>query len=521
MVPLLSVAGFAATNAEPKLADAVKNKDKAVVRSLLNQHVDVNVTGGDGSTPLVWAAHWDDLETADLLIRAGANANTANQYDVTPLWEACNNRDAAMVEKLTAAGANANTAQALTGETVLMRCARTGSLEAVKALLAHGADVNAKEKQKGQTPLMWAIELEHPDIAQALIAAGADLHAKTKGGFTPFLYAARQGDMETGKLLLEKGADPNEVWAQQAGPARQAALGGDGPAPAAPTGGLSALLVATDSGHEDFAIMLIDKGANVNAADPSGLTALHYSMRKGISLLQFLNFLGGNYPGSMATYWFRPNMEHLVKVLLDHGANPNARIQRGTRLSAQLSGADWPHLGLAGVTPFILAAASGDVAIMKMLLDKDADPTLTSKPQTGHSISMTNDGVTALMAAAGVGRGSQYVLTAAEEEKNLEAVKFLVERGADVNAADSEGWTALHGAAFTAGDEMIEYLVSKGARLDAEDVYGETPLSIAEGDPNLYMGFNERADHPSTAALIRKLGGDIQAHFDDPAAVAK
>jgi ankyrin repeat protein len=478
---LLSVAGIAAAGSDLRLADAVKNKDKEAVRSLLKQHVDVNTPSGDGTTALVWAAHWDELETADLLIRAGANVNTANDYDITPLWEACNNGSGAMVETLLEARANPNAALPKTGETMLMRCARTGNTDAVKTLLAHGAEVNAKELQKGQTALMWAIEQRHPEVAQALIAAGADCQAKSKGGLTPSLFAARQGDIETAKLLLEKGADVNE---------------------AAP-GGLSVLLLAIDSGHEDFAKWLVEKGASVNAADPNGLTALHYSLRKGISILQFVNYLTGNYQPSFA-YLFRPNMQQLVNVLLEHGANPNARILKGTKLGSQLAGSDWPYLGLAGVAPFMLAAASGDVSTMRTLLAKGANPKLGS-----------NDGVTPLMAAAGVGQASQYVLTEAEEKQNLQAVKFLVELGADVNAANDEGYTALHGAAFTGGNEIIQYLVDKGARLDAEDVYGQTPLSIAEGDPNLMMGFNERAFHPGTAELLRKLGGDIQAHFDE------
>ena len=149
IAPLLSIVSFAAPGSDPRLADAVKNKDKAAVRSLLKQHVDVNTPQADGSTALAWAAHWNDLETADLLIRAGANVNAANDYGVTPLWEACNNGSAAMVEKLVKAGANPNATLPGTGETVLMRCARTGNADAVKSLLARGADVNAKEPARG------------------------------------------------------------------------------------------------------------------------------------------------------------------------------------------------------------------------------------------------------------------------------------------------------------------------------------------------------------------------------------
>ena len=470
---LLSVVSLAVQASDFRLVEAAKNRDSAAVRTILRQGVDVNARDPDGSTALLWAAHWNDLDTAERLIRARADVNVANQYGDTPLWEACNNGSVAMVEKLVRAGANPNTSLLETGETALMTCARsTGNPAAVQLLLAQGADVNAKEKQKEQTALMWALERRHPEVARALIEHGADVRAKSKSGFTPLLFAARQGNVESARLLVERGVDVNEK---------------------AP-GGLTPLLVAADSGQEAFAIFLAEKGADVKAADPNGLTALHYAVRKGHTILMYWQNRGE--PGD--AYRFRSNMPELVKVLLEHGADPNARIKKGNRLNPESAGAR-PQLGLAGATPFFLAAATGDVGIMRALLAKGADPDL-----------ITQDRTTPLMVAAGFGRKDPRKKE--DERQALEAVKLLVELGADVNAINSEGRTALHGAASVWADEIIEFLVAKGANLVVEDKYGQTPLSIAEGDPNDFVDSSEKSARASptssTAQLIRKLGGD-------------
>ena len=463
-----------------RLVSAVRSRDKEAVRTLVKQRVDVNALQGDGTTALSWAAHWNDLDVADLLIGAGANANLANEYGVTPLWEACNNASAAMVEKLLKAGANPN-AILRAGETALMRCARTGNPDAVKSLLAAGADVNAKEPTRGQTSLMWALEESHPAVAAIFIERGADVHAKSKAGFTPLSFAARRGDLASARLMLEKGADPNE---------------------AAP-GGLNALLMATDSGREEFAIFLLEHGANANSVDRDGASVLHIAMRSGMSLLHGVA-RDPSYADSL-DYLFRPPMTRLVKELLDHGANPNARIARGSRKTPARP-SDRPKLGLAGATPFMVAAAAGDVEVMRMLLAKGADPKLT-----------TEDGTTPLMAAAGVGFSDD--MTKDAETRGLAATKLLVELGADPNVSNKWGTSALHGAAYTGANEIVRFLVSKGADLNATDQYGQTPLSIAEGDPN-YLGDDfERRSNPKTAELIRQLGGDPLATVHGAASV--
>ena len=469
MASLLTVVSLTAAS-DLRLVNAVRSRDKEAVRTLLKQRVDVNTPQGDGTTALSWAAHWDDLDMADLLIGARATANAANEYGVTPLWEACNNASGAMVEKLLTAGANPN-AILRGGETALMRCARTGNPDAVKALLARRADVNAKEPGKGQTALMWALEEDHPVVAAMLIEGGADVHAKSKGGFTPLSFAARRGDVSSAQLLFAKGADPNET---------------------AP-GGLSLLLLATDSGREAFAIFLLEKGANPNSVDRDGASALHIAMRAGLSSLHGMAH-DPAYGDLSLDYIFRPAMTGLVTALLDHGANPNARIAKGSRKSPGRA-SDRPKLGLAGATPFMVAASVGEIGVMRALLEKGADPTLT-----------TEDRTTPLMAASGVGYSDN--MTKDGEARAVEAVKLLIELGADTNASNKWGTTALHGAAYTGANDIIQFLASKGANLNVIDQYGQTPLSIAEGDPN-YLGDDfERRSNPTTAELIRKLGGD-------------
>jgi ankyrin repeat protein len=422
MVTLLSVCGLAAPSGDLRLVEAVQNRDKQAVRSLLSAKVDVNASQADGATALHWAAHWDDLEAAELLISAGADVNAANEYGVTPLALACINRNTAMVEKLLRARANPNAPQ-LTGETALMTCARTGTVDAVKLLLEFGADVNAKENHKGQTALMWAAAEKHADVS-----------ARSTTGFTPLLFAAQQGDIESARVLLSVGANVNE---------------------AAPNG-MTPLLIAASSGRGAFATFLLDNGADPNAADGRGYTALHYGASNR-SLLEML------------------------KALLTQGANPNAQLVKGE----------------TGATPFFLAAAGGNVNAMRTLAAGGADPLIVTKENS-----------TALMAAAGVGRFESR--SDAQNRNALDAVKLAAELGTDVNAVGENGWTALHGAAYTGSDAIVQFLVEKGAKLDVLDKFGQTPLSIAEAV--VTKGLGELADvrprrfRESTVNLLLALG---------------
>lgn len=509
LAPLLSLAAFAAGGGDQRLVDAVQHRQKAAVQALLMQKVDVNTPQPDGATALAWAAHWDDLETADLLIRAGANANAANDYGVTPLSLACTNRSAAMVEKLLKAGADPNAAL-LSGETPLMTCSRTGGAELVQALLTHGANVNAKDRHRGQTALMWALEEKHIEVARALIEHGADVNARSNGGFTPLLFAARQGDLESAKMLLAAGADVNAATPLRSSPpgrrAKYAASGAESGTTGQQAGiaatnsavrtgaftfegtpdGLTPLLMASASGHEALSLYLLENGANPNAADSNGATALHYALMKGMALITAV-------PTHLAVdaYVFRPNMLELIRALLARGANPNARMVQDPRLPGST-----PRFSLIGATPFFVATATGDLSLMRFLVSKGADPLLA-----------TTNNTTALMVAAGLGNFEDR--TTEEKKSALEAAKMLLEWGADVNAVGENGWTALHGAAYTGEDAIAQFLVENGARMDVKDVFEQTPLSIARGEIGAkVLDFTKKpfGPHPSTANLLLRLG---------------
>ena len=445
-----------------RLLEAAKSRDREAVRSLLAQRVDVNAPQADGTTALAWAAHWDDLETADALLGAGARVNAANDYGVTALSLACTNGSAAMVEKLLEAGADPKLALP-TGETPLMTASRTGSLDAVKLLLGRGVDVNAKETL-GQTALMWAVAREHAEVAEALVGRGADIHARSKGGFTPLLFAARAGDVSSARVLLAAGADVNETTLD----------------------GMSVLLLATASGHEDLPIFLVETGADANATDAYGITALHYAMQKGLSILGAVQYV------PVAQYMFRPNMPELVKALLEHGANPNARVEKLKNLTLSVS----PRAGMAGATPFLLAAATGDVSLMRLLAASGADPVLA-----------TAQNVTPLMVAAGIGRLQDR--RGEEEDRNaLEAVKLALEMGNNVNAVNDNGRTALYGAASSGGNAIARFLVEQGAQVNVKDKFGMTPWNLASGvlSPNVLNSDRLNPIHQSTADLLVQLG---------------
>lgn len=478
--PLLSMAAFAGTSSDARLVEAAKNQDREAVRSLLKQRVDVNTAQADGATALAWAAHWDDMEMADLLLRAGANVNAANSYGVTPLSLACTNQDAGMVEKLLKAGADPNGVPM--GTPVLMTAARTGNVDTVKSLLAHGANVNAKESARRQTALMWAVAEKHPEVVRLLIDRGADVRARSTSGFTPLLFAAQQGDVDSARMLLEAGANVND---------------------ASPEDG-SALILATHSGHEALARFLLEKGADPNAVDAYGITALHYALLKGLARVS------GVRPISGAGYLYRPNMPELVKALLEHGANPNVRIAKfppmpNTRMFKAID------LTPVGATPFLLAAASYDAGIMRMLTAKGADPSLTDQAKN-----------TPLIMAAGFAEGITHAVERPQQDDKdaLEAVRAAVELGADVNATNDIGDTAIHGAAYVGANDIVQFLVDKGAKVDVENVYGQTAWTIAAEvmTPGVAKDkdLRPRNSHQSTADLLVKLGAKPLTTGDAP-----
>ncbi|HWP86206.1 MAG TPA: ankyrin repeat domain-containing protein, partial [Terriglobia bacterium] len=457
---LASLPGVAASE-DLRLVAAAKERNMAALRALLNEHAAVNASQPDGATALHWAAHWDDRQAAELLIAAGANVNAKNDYGITPLFLACTNGSAAMVELLLQAGADAR-AVLPSGETVLMTCARAGSAEAVKKLLERGAEVNAKNHEDGQTALMWAVAQKHPEVVATLIAHGADLHARSKGGFSPLLFAARVGDVESARLLLAAGANVNEAMPNKARAPHLTSRYGEAPQGASPPaeepqlGTTTPLLMASASGHEELAIFLLQNGADPNAVDEYGATALHYTVLKGIASMNGVSL--ANY----VSYLFRPNMPHLAKALLEHGANPDARILKGVPVAGG-RGAD-----ASGATAFLLAAAANDTHIMRLLVEHGANPRLVA-----------DDNRTAIMAGAGLGRVQDF--TPQEEQAALECLKFAVSLGGDVNAVDAKNRTALHGATNLGANTLIRFLAEQGAKLDVRDIYQQTPLSIASG----------------------------------------
>ena len=478
--------------ADLRLLEAVRDGNRQVVRSLLSEGVNVNEAGADGASALHWAAQKDDLETAELLLRAGGNPNAANDYGVVPLMLACLNRSGSMVEKLLAANANPNAAK-VTGETVLMTCARTGSVEGVRALLSRGADPNASEAKGGQTALMWALAAKHTGVAGLLVERGANVNARSKersglevavrynaggvadqlpyrepkGGFTPLLFAAQQGDIDSVRMLLAAGADLEY---------------------AAPDDG-TALLVASASGQEAAAIFLLERGANPNAVDGFGLTPLHYAMGKGVAAL-----LGIRFDSSYRQH--PPNLPNLARALLARGANPNARVTRGYKL-----GPDGIPFSMVGATPFFLAAVSADASLMRLLADAGADPHVPSSDGATPLIAAAMAACSGTCAYAGANRDNE------EEVRNaFEAVKIAVEVGADVNAVNADGQTAMHAAAFTGADEIVQYLAEHGAKVDVQDKRGETPWTMAAGVSPTANNQGLYGVHQSTADLLLKLG---------------
>jgi uncharacterized protein len=426
------------------LADATEKADRASVRALIKNHVDVNQAQVDGMTALHWAAYHDDIETAKLLVDAKADVKVANRYGVNPLALACGNGNEAMVELLLGAGADPNSA--LKGdETPLMIAARTGRLGPVKSLLARGAHVNAKER-RGQTALMWASAEGHAEVIEALLGAGAEFRSPLSSGYTPLFFAVREGRTDVVRVLLKAGADVNEAMQVKKSTSRS------------PARGTTPLVLAVENGHFELAVALLEAGADPND-QRSGFTALHT-----LTWVRKAN-RGDDESGDPVPVG-SGNLTSLqfVEKLVQHGADVNARLNRGRSGRGVLS--------RNGATPLLLAAMTADVTFMKELIKLGADPRLANAQHC-----------TPLMAAAGVGCLAPEEEAGTEDEA-LEAVKLTLELGNDVNAVDDNGETAMHGAAYKSLPRVAQLLFDKGAKIEVwnrKNKYGWTPLSIAEG----------------------------------------
>ncbi len=498
VIGLVAVPGTAVEAAgDARLAEAAMKRDTVGVRALLAQGVDVNAPGSDGTPALHWLVRVDDIETARLLTRAGADATRADRYGVTPLHLACANGNAAMIRLLLEAGANPNSSDP-TGETALMTAVRVGTLDAIRELLDRGATLDARDPTFQQTALMLAVRQNHPEVVRFLVERGAEVNVKTRtgeaprwvlpnsvpgfghgigivrgglpergsrapipGGLSPLLFAARDGRLETARILVSAGADVNQADAN----------------------GITPLVMAISNNHVDVARFLMDHGADINASDWYGRTPLWAAVET-----RNMDVDNATFENSVD----RAPLFNLIEALLARGANPNVRtkevppIRRAMlRVTGSLSWVDF-----TGQTPFLTSALSGDLQVMRLLLAHGADPQI---PTIG--------GTTALMAAAGV----NWVVAQTYDEGTkalLEAVKLCWELGMDVNAVNSMGLTALHGAANRGSDDIIQFLVDKGAKLDVKDKEGRTPLTWAEG---VFLATHPARPKPSSIEMIKQL----------------
>ena len=492
------------------LIDAVKKQDLQAVRALLKQKINVNATEADGFTALHWAAQRNDLQLVELLLGAGANAKASTRYTITPLYLAAMNGNAAVIERLLNAGADPN-GTAEEGQTMLMTAALSGTSDAVRLLLTRDAKVDTKEPYKGQTALMWAAAEGNTAAVDVLLEAGADLKLKSNGGFTPLLFAVRNAHVETAVALLKRGANVNDV---------------------APDGS-SALSIAAVNAYFELASVLLEHGANPNLPDPRGspLHTVVWLRKPGADGAAGV----GNTPIGTPQQTGKVTAIELARKLLEHGANPNTRVEWNEPRFGKEGGTarNPPNIRLGrhllsyrGATPFYVAAKNGDIELMRLLVEFKANPSIT-----------TLTGVTPLMVAAGLDTWEGETpgpYTGVPEAERLEAVKFAVSLGADVNARANFGdypmegdveytllyyphnidklldlgvgdprWngsTPLIGAIMSNQPSIVQYLVDQGADVNVKTTLGWTPLKVAEG----VFCCNAKKEFPAAAAIIKK-----------------
>jgi uncharacterized protein len=466
-----------AYGAGPDLIAAAREGNVQAVRVAIAAGGNVRASGADGTTPLHWAAYRGDDEMARVLLEKGASADAANRYGIRPLSLACAAGNVVLIQRLLTAGADPNTKQP-DGETALMTAARTGVVEAVKLLAVRGADVNAVEPARRQTALMWAAAEGHAGVVRTLIEAGASVKARSQSSFTPLLFAAREGRIEAARALLDGGATLDESLSVNS---RETA---GGVAQGQQESSLDVFMLAASNAHFELASFFLDRGANPNDA-PRGWTALHM-----ISWVRKMGNAGSNDPppdgsGNVGSLEF-------VRKLVAAGANVNARVT-SRRLPVGAS-----ELTFTGATPFFLAARTADVELMRLLKDLGAD---TQMPTDLHT--------TPLLAAAGVGAALPGEEPGTEAEA-LQALKLLLDLGADVNAVDDRGNSAMHGAAYKHLPQVARYLSERGARADvwnAQNANGHTPLDIAAGiQRGMNFVFSAETEAAIRSALAQSAG---------------
>ena len=494
---LLGLCAGPAASADSVVADAVMRGDTAVLRTLPRDRKAIDAPQPDGTTALHWAIRRDDLAAAELLIKAGADVKVTNRYGITPIGLAASNGSAAMIRALLDAGVDPNTATA-DGETALMTAARTGKVDAATVLLDRGADVNAKDTVHAQTALMWAVIEHHTEMVQLLLARGSDVNARTNvtmpkgefvparaggasgtgiirqralptanGGMTSLLFAVRDGNAAMMRLLLDRGADLDRSSGNHTSP----------------------LLIALLNGQIRIATELLERGANPNAADDYHRAALFAAIDlRNFNRERYTDI--GNDGGDALD---------LIKALLKKGSDPNTRTDTVPVHGLMQFDASWVNFD--GQTPFVRAALSGDIQVMRLLLENGADPNVP-----------TTQGTTALMAAAGINwiPGQTY---SHSESDYIEAVKLCLALGADVNASNSLGFTAMHGAANRGWESVIEILAEHGGRVNVKDKEGRTPLTFAEG---IFLAVRPPEAKPKAMALLKRLMADAAAPVSQP-----
>jgi len=426
------------------LPDAAERGDWDRVRTLLKEGADAAAVQADGMTALHWAAQADQADLARLLLKAGAKAGAANEFGVRPLSLACVNGGAAMVTLLLEGGADPETTLP-GGESALMTAARTGRIAAVKALLDKGAKADAADA-KGQTALIWAAADGHADVVELLLKAGADASRRLKSGFTPLLLAARNGRADVVRVLLKAGGDANE------------AIVAAGRGRGMPHSGTSALLLAVENGHYELAVALVKAGADPN------------DQRSGAAPLHALTWVRKPHRGDGEDGQPPPQGSgrltslEFVREIVKLGADATLALAKGESGGGKL--------GMAGATPFLLAARRADLPYMKLLVELGADPLTPNK-----------EGCTPLMTAAGLGTLAPTE-EAGTEEESIEAVEYLLSKGAALDTVDRNGETAMHGAAYKNLPGMVRLLADRGAKIEVwnrKNKHGWTPILIAEG----------------------------------------
>jgi ankyrin repeat protein len=468
-----------------RLVEAAKARNSAAAVTLLQKRVDPNIAEPDGTTALHWAVRYDEAMLVDRLIKAGANVNAVNRYGVTPIALACESASGAVVEHLLKAGVNANATGPL-GETALHTCAHAGNVDSAKALLARGAKVDAGDSWRGQTPLMWAAAQGHAAMVRVLVEAGADVNTRSTvvtwerqrtaeprdkwlppGGFTALLLSARAGCVDCVKVLAASGANINEIDPENH----------------------TALVLALINGEYDVAGALIDAGIDINIADNVGRTAL-------LAAVDAHTMPTSNRPAPKEADSTLSSMD-IIQTLLAKGANVNAALRAQLPYRTKLDRGGDGVLG-AGTTPLLRAAKAGDTPVIKLLLEKGADPKAA-----------TRNGVNAIMMAANVAAREEDMTGRNKTQKDaIETITLLLAAGTNMNGADNQGRTSVHGAALWGLTDVITFLHKNGANINAPDKRGYTALDYARGLAGGFgFGGTSSVVHEPTAKALVELGG--------------